>query len=350
MTEPADPAPAPARLIGGVFGLPDLGPAGSPLVAPDPVAALVNARSCIYVLARQLGPSRAWVPSYLCDAVITPLEAAGIPVEFYPVDGRLQLTDHAWIDAVAAGELVVQIDYFGFPTDPEVAHQVGRRGAVRLRDASQALLTPAGAEADFTVVSPRKFCGVPDGGLLYAASDRHLPPIVTEPVDRAWWYDTLRAVVGRRDFDRGDPDRSWFELFQRSEATAPTGAQAISGLAAALLERAFDPAALAHARRTNYLALADALADVALFPILPDDVVPLGFPVRVPDRDRHRQALAVAQIFPPVHWPIEGIVPSRFGACHQLAAEIMTLPCDQRLTVADMERQAAVLRASLDGT
>jgi hypothetical protein len=41
------------------------------------------------------------------------------------------------------------------------------------------------------------------------------------------------------------------------------------------------------------------------------------------------------------------MVPERFDASHRLAAEIMTLPCDQRCGPADMERMAALVRGAL---
>ncbi len=56
-----------------------------------------------------------------------------------------------------------------------------------------------------------------------------------------------------------------------------------------------------------------------------------------------RQRLFEAEIYPPVHWPIAGIVPSRFVESHRLNQEIMTLPCDQRYTTQDMDRIADII-------
>jgi hypothetical protein len=96
-------------------------------------------------------------------------------------------------------------------------------------------------------------------------------------------------------------------------------------------------------RRANWEVLAVRLGDVAVFPRLPAEVVPLGFPVRAPRRDAIRQALFAQEIYPPVHWPLPG-VPERFADSHLLAAEIMTLPCDQRYGPAEMERMATLVR------
>ena len=105
---------------------------------------------------------------------------------------------------------------------------------------------------------------------------------------------------------------------------------------------------MAARRRENYRRLLERLRDIALLPSLPDGVVPVGFPVRVGDRDAIRQRLFDALIFPPVHWPIEAVVPERFTDSHRLAGEIMTIPCDQRYGPAEMDRIADVLVAATD--
>jgi len=85
------------------------------------------------------------------------------------------------------------------------------------------------------------------------------------------------------------------------------------------------------------------LSHVGIFPELPSQVVPLGFPIRLKNRDAVRQRLFNHDIYPPVHWLIQRIVPSEFRDSHRLAAEIMTLPCDQRYDSEDMHRMAQLI-------
>ena len=117
----------------------------------------------------------------------------------------------------------------------------------------------------------------------------------------------------------------------------------MSELSKSLLLHTFDYATIAQRRRENYKILAETLSAIALFPTLTTDVVPLGFPIRLENRDTIRQVLFEHQIYSPVHWPIQGIVPGRFEDSHRLAAEIMTLPCDQRYDRQDMERMAQIV-------
>jgi hypothetical protein len=117
----------------------------------------------------------------------------------------------------------------------------------------------------------------------------------------------------------------------------------MSELSWTLLRYSFDYLAIAQRRVANYRLLLNKLGDIALFTHLPENVVPLGFPLRVRRRDSLRQILFDNQIYPPVHWPTQGIVPQEFSESHKLADEIMTLPCDQRYGGEDMERMASII-------
>jgi dTDP-4-amino-4,6-dideoxygalactose transaminase len=122
----------------------------------------------------------------------------------------------------------------------------------------------------------------------------------------------------------------------------------MSELSRVLLRNSFDYSTIAQRRVDNYLALADKLGSSALFPCLPDQTVPLGFPIRTKERDKVRQALFAHEIYPPVHWPIQGVVSKEYGDSHKLASEIMTLPCDQRYNREDMDRMARLVAEALE--
>jgi dTDP-4-amino-4,6-dideoxygalactose transaminase len=239
------------------------------------------------------------------------------------------------------------IDYFGFPTESTCAREAKKRGAWLCKDASQALLSErVGELCDFVLFSPRKFVGVPDGGILVAKEP--LAPIELQSPPAEWWLNAFEAVMRRRDFDRdyhtlrGCPlaaggNRRWFELFRQSEAQAPIGRYAMSELSRRLLAHSFDYSAIARRRLENYQVLASHLSQIALKPTLLEGVVPLGFPIVLRERDKIRQALFEHEIYPPVHWPIAGIVPAKFQDSHRLAADLMTIPCDQRYEKEEME-------------
>ncbi len=344
-----DPSRANATpgLIGGVFGLEE-GPDGAaawPSFLKGSELLLLNGRSGISLVIRLLSPTRVWMPSYLCEAMLKAVDPKG--VAFFAVDQDLCVSSTEWLDELRPGDLVVLIDYFGFPCDERCATRARERGAWVLEDACQALLSDGvGRCSDFVLFSPRKFLGIPDGGILRVNGKLDLAGVELERPPAAWWLKSFRASLLRREFDAHGGSRRWFELFQEAEAEAPCGAYAISELSEMLLKHAVNSAAIARRRIENYQYLADSLADMALFKALPPGVVPLGFPIRTNNRERVRQHLFDCEIYPALPWPLPGMVPEQFGDSHRLAAEIMTLPCDQRYARADMNRMAqAVWRA-----
>jgi len=334
------------QIVGGMFGLkiePDAHCTAPPFLT-KPYLLLSTARSGIALLVECLRPSSVWMPSYLCDVMLKAVD--GNAVQFYPVDARLRIASDEWVDALREGDLVVFIDYFGLPTDTEMIYAAKQREAWVLEDASQALLSSTTqAQADFVLYSPRKYLGVPDGGILVfnnpesSVRDRSLsdpPP--------SWWLRSLRASVLRHEFDQFGGERKWFDIYKQVDSEGPTTPYRMSELSQLLLQRHFDYSSIAKRRRDNYATLLERLDEYALFTTLPAGVVPQGFPVRVRNRDRVRQYLFEHNIYPPVHWPIRGCVPDRFHESHKLSNEILTLVCDQRYSHDDMVRTALLFR------
>ena len=332
--------------VGGIFGLPDCAGKGnrnSFAATQYPHVNCANGRCALYLLSAHLKTKRVWLPAFLCDAIVSAFRRVGVEMRFYQICPKLGMETADWVQEITLGDLVLLIDYFGFPCDQNVIAKAQNRGAIVVEDASQAMLTAVETQANYVVYSPRKFVGVPDGGLLISPNGAELPNMPLVPPLSSWWLKSFAAVLQRRECGLYGAQRNWFQLFQESEANAPCGPYAMSEFSRVLIEHAFDYAEIGEKRRRNYNRLLARLTHLALFPSLPAGVVPLGFPVRVSNRDAVRQALFKANIFPPVHWPIAGIVPPEFQQCHRLSSEILTLVCDQRYDIADMDRTAAIV-------
>lgn len=213
------------KVVGSIFALElSLGGSTLPLLQEEHLTFL-NARSAIAGVINSLRPSTVWLPAYLCTSILDALSFCKTPFRFFPVDESLGIKDAGWTSEVRPGDIVVIIDYFGFCESQWVYRAIEDKGAWVLEDASQALLSSCtGQHSHFVVYSPRKFVGVPDGGILL--SKNGLPKIGEKmQTPLSWWLKSLNACLLRRDFDdrQPDEDRSWFELFQEAESTMPIG-------------------------------------------------------------------------------------------------------------------------------
>jgi len=334
-----------SSIIGGMFGLEieirgnSSSTVAQPQILAGPHLRLVTARSAFTLLARTLRPAAVWLPSYLCGVVLDAFADSGTRINFYAVNENLKISNDAWVAKVQTGDMAVFIDYFGFNMWGQYGKRVKERGGRVVEDACQAMLNLRFSEyADYVIASPRKFIGVPDGGILLAQNEASLPLGNLPPPPPEWWLDALKASQLRAEFDRHGGDRQWFELFRKTDPHGPVEPARMSELSSLLLDHAFDYECITATRRRNFNQLAAALPEFALFLELSDDVVPLGFPVRVRERDNIAQGLRGHEIYPPVHWLIRNIVPEEYQNSHRLSGEIMTFPCDQRYSSEDLNR------------
>ena len=118
-----------------------------------------------------------WCPAYFCNRALGPLRQTGIEIVFYPVD-RDMIPDWPACEKLAAEsppDLFMLVHYFGSCNAIKEARSFcDGTGAKLIEDAAH-LLAPAGeigSLADFVCYSPRKFFGIPDGGLLVVRDSR----------------------------------------------------------------------------------------------------------------------------------------------------------------------------------
>lgn len=341
------------KIIGGLFGL------EPPFMAKDKqtppfagasISYFLNARCAVYTVCQSLKPRIVWLPSYLCGAILDPIRSLNVPIRYYNAGPNFQPDTANWIGDVRPRDLVLLIHYFGFPNTTFPADLLKRRGAVIIEDASQGLFVKQQyPESVCIVYSPRKFLGVPDGGLLTSECVNTLDLGILESPPTEWWRRALAVTQMRREFDLRGAESPWFTLFRQVEESFPLGPYRSSDLARVLIENGTDYQIIKKARRENYLALLEPLKEFAVFPELDAETVPLGFPVCVHDhqRDKVLEVLYGQRIYAPVHWRIQGIVPEEYRESHLLSRRILTLICDQRYAICDMERQAATFLSAI---
>jgi len=331
-----------APILGGAFGLETpVSPSPPPFSAAH-AQYFLNVRCALLALVHVLRPRSAWLPSYLCPALLEPFQSSGVEVRYYGVDEHLRVSGRGWLNDVRPGDFVIVIHYFGVPHSSFPAGAAKRSGAYIIEDSSQALFLPQQFEESLCVLySPRKFLGVPDGGAMASKGETGTESLALEPPPAGWWNSALAMMLQRRDFDLSARPSDWYSLFQQVESDFPLGLYRSSDLSRAILTCGVDYAAIRTRRRANYQALLDMLGEHALFPEMPEQVVPLGFPVRIEAavRDRVLRLLHAKRVYAPVHWKIDGVAPS---------LSLLTLVCDQRYSPDDMTLQAREFKKALN--
>lgn len=319
------------RAIGGYFGLPPEAVDAAAPPWPGSAHRFQSARSAMASVLQASGARRAWVPHFICGVVDDALAWAGVQAQPYPLG-----SDYGVPDGLAIGESdwVLCVDYFG-QSAGACDRAIARFGAHRvLVDASQALFHAAKPGAT-TVYSPRKFAGLPDGGLLVTPHDI-APPL---PADEAASAHRRRHLVSRA----GGDVATGYRQFQEAEASLNDCTPRAMSAATARAAAGIDWAGIAVRRRNNYSGLADALGAAGIaVPALAPDAVPLCCLVPCPDAVALRPKLASEGVFTAMYWP-DARVPDSDPVGLALREQTLYLPCDQRYDLADMLGLATAL-------
>ena len=209
-------------------------------------------------------------------------------------------------------------------------------------DNSQALLTlPADALA--TIYSPRKFVGVPDGGLLVTAGlEIRVPQCEDTGSAGRMRHLLLRTAYTAQD---GYPD-----YLESENSLSDTRPLRMSRLTRRMLA-GIDMTAVKQRRRENFVALAARLDEYNVHKCeLDAEAVPLCYPLIVGrDVEHLKKDLLGKGIYIPTYWPE---VRSRVfdGIEHQLTNCCLAVPCDQRYSCDQMSCLADEIVSGLDNT
>ena len=150
-----------SRDIGGFFGLelPEYG--NFPQWSPGRSVAVNSGRRALEYILRSLGDVRCvHVPFYTCPTVLEPMELLRIPCVFYRIDEHLEPES---LPVPGEGEYLLYTNYFGIK-EKYVDLLAARYGKRLMVDNALALYSPPRSGVS-SLYSPRKFSGLPDGGV-----------------------------------------------------------------------------------------------------------------------------------------------------------------------------------------
>jgi hypothetical protein len=317
--------------IGGYFGLED--PAQDRHAEMPGALRFCSARAAFLALLRAGRPGKVWLPWFVCDAMPDTANQAGVQVARYRIepDGSIDST----LD-IARDDWLLCLNQFGMRS-AQVHEALARFPAGQvIVDQAQAWFTPP-ADCLGTLYSPRKFAGLPDGGLLHTA----LPIRVSAGNDHA---SRLRMKHMQMRMD-GQLEQG-LAAFRESELSLAREAMpGMSEVTAALLDR-IDFVAHEARRRANFQFLALHLQSLnALDWKAEANDAPLCYPLLLREGGKIREGLARRGIFCPVLWPeVAAREHPNSGWERRLARDVICLPVDHRYEPADMQRIVAALR------
>ncbi len=299
---------------------------------------------------------RVLLPSFTCESVIDPFIKHGYEVFYYSVDRTLNIREEAFLKEIGARDpsVVLIHSYYGFDTASEVRETVKNlraSGITVIEDITQTLYSSfPRLSADYYVGSFRKWEGLSDGGfaLKVKGSFAQKPQARDDELRDAG----LKAMTAKYDYLFGGigEKSAFLQMFAEAEELLEREEQVYRMSDASYFEHAnLDIEDLRSRRRGNFRFLLDNLRNeraTPLFKELPDDTVPLYFPILCrQDRKEVQVLLREKSVYAPVVWPKPDNVKENYGESDLFYTNLLCIPCDQRYGLEEMNYIVEILNS-----
>ena len=286
---------------------------------------LNSGRSALeYIILSYQPIERIWIPFYTCSVVIELIERLNITISYYNIDTDLDICTDIM---VGEKDMLLYTNYFGIKDD-YVQTLIEKYGERLIVDCAQAWFTPISLKANY-IYSPRKYVGIPDGGVAYCLKNKK----INVPSDFS--SDRCSHLLKRIDSDASE---GYEDFRNNSRKISIAGLKKMSALTHYLLQSInFDK--VREIRWQNFTILHNFLKDYNNYtiPSFNSFSCPMIYPFW-PSRKGLKEHLINRKIYVATYWPnvLESISNDKIE--YRLADEIVCLPIDQRYNREDMLR------------
>jgi hypothetical protein len=276
-----------------------------------------SARAAFYALIETGKPQRVWMPKYICDSMLLPLQALKIEVVFYDLNEQLgvchsvQLSENDWL---------LYVNYFGMCNAQEVDLLKRFNPNQLIFDHAQAFYAPP-RNCLATIYSPRKFFGVPDGGYLVT----ELPVIEPETIDTQS-VSRCTHLLQRLDGDIA----AGYKSFQTTEASFDDVLPRKMSTLTSKMLASFDYQVIKNKRNANFQFLHENFVQMNSLEIAIETIDgALCYPLLLEDLTT-RSRLLENKIFVATYWADVKNRTDVDSLEWKLTEKCLPIPCDQR--------------------
>lgn len=276
-----------------------------------------------------------WIPYFTCDVVLQPLTKLGISYKFYHIDCNLEIADNI---ELGSDEYLLYTNYYGVK-DAYVRNVVGAYGNRVIVDNAQALYCAAVATHQF--YSPRKFMGMPDGGLAVTGVSNTAESL---PIDNS--FDRCLHLLKRHELI---PSEGYNDFKVNSKKIAEAPLSRMSPISRKIFD-SVDLEFVKHRRRDNFDVLHESLkaTNRLHIPSMDSFACTLVYPYWVNEGRELKKKLIEHQIFVATYWPnvFEWCEPTDLE--FELADHVVCIPIDQRYGKEEMKFIIKVVKNECD--
>lgn len=266
-----------------------------------------------------------WMPRYICRTMIDPLLEEGIEVKFYGIGNDFEIEDHVKLEEQ---EFIFYVNYFGICSENQKRMLFRFDPDKIIFDHSQSFFQSP-LQCFATIYSPRKFFGLPDGGLLMTKDWIDLP--IEQDEDSFLRTSHLlkrlsfEAEVGYLDYKKADESLIGLSPKRMSKLTER-------------IYKSIDHETIRIKRNENFISLHSQLHKKNKIKIdLSSIDGPLVYPF-LSSINNLREFLIDNRVYTATYWPdcVDYEHANNFEK--ELINNMISLPIDQRYSLEDMNK------------
>jgi hypothetical protein len=284
---------------------------------------LNTGRNCFQYILLVNKAKRVYIPKYTCGVMLEPLKKLNIDFVFYSINENLELAEDL---ILSKNEFLLYTNYFGLKD--KYCSKLSRKFKSKLiLDYSQSFYAPP-QKLSSVFYSPRKFFGLPDGGIVNIEAEPKIK------LDRDSSCRRMSHLLKRLDLGVEEG----YEDFKKNDASLSNQPiKKMSHLTEELLKN-IDYKKAKEKRLKNFNYLHKKFCKKNKLKIdLKSITCPMCYPYYSEDLNL-RQKLIKNKIFVATYWS------NVFDWCqkgeieYKLAQKIIPLPIDQRYDIEDMDK------------
>ena len=274
--------------------------------------------------------TKVHLPYFICDSVLSAVHEANKTIQFYNIDENLLPSLKG---ALNKSDVLYLVNYFGV-NDTKLEHFMQHLSFEKvILDNAQSLFTDIQSNAVIaSIYSPRKFIGVPDGGLIRTKRKIVMPLVYdTQSVNR------ISHLISRMS---GPAENGYADYLAAEETLKHDVPKKMSHFTKFLLATT-DFAKIKAKRLENYNTYLECVPKVSF---LPTDgcSVPMCVPFLANNKNL-KELLIKNKVYIPTYWPevIDRVSANSFE--RKLVDCLCPLPSDQRYSPAQIRKVISIL-------
>ena len=269
---------------------------------------------------------KIYLPYYVCNSVLEPVDKLGISFEYYHIDEHFipQLD----LSKIGKNEVLLYVNYFGICSKQarELVCQQKQLGFNLCLDNTQAFFAEQFPGVD-TFYSARKFFGVPDGGYLYTNT------FLAKELEQECVSDRFAYLIERIE---SGAQAAYADFRKSALLHRNLPIRQMSKISETILA-SIDYKQATEIRRDNFSFIHENLKEKNILSIDPSEVeAPMVYPFLFPDAHLLRAYLISKQIYVAQYWPEVLLKPGINEPEYELAYNLVSIPIDQRYDRKDM--------------